>query len=191
MPRARYAVCAHVSDNGAAACAARPLPPAADGGRISADQLERKRSSERPPRGHLTRRSFSCTGTPMSISERAFIAGYRRRRGPRARRTPTVGAQPSTDLLAAVAPPWDRLERTLHGIAGVRHFREQMEETAGELIALAARDNPRLVRHGDFTTDNILIDGVSSRIIDAIGFASLTGRPRWPIWPSACAKPAY
>jgi Ser/Thr protein kinase RdoA (MazF antagonist) len=80
---------------------------------------------------------------------------------------------PTVDDLAELAP-WDRLERTLHGVDGVRQFREYLDQTASELAAMGHASSPRLLIHGDFTTDNILIDGEPPRIVGAIDFALTT-----------------
>jgi Ser/Thr protein kinase RdoA (MazF antagonist) len=81
---------------------------------------------------------------------------------------------PSIDELAAL-PPWDRLERTLHGRDGVGRFRKHLEQTASELAETGHALAPPLFIHGDFTTDNILIDGEPPAIVGAIDFA-LTNR---------------
>ena len=100
---------------------------------------------------------------------------------------------PTIDGLAALAP-WDRLEQTLGGADGVRHFREYLEQTTGELAALGHTTAPRLVIHGDFTTDNILVDGEPPRIIGAIDFALSTREAAladlaFSLWRSGRAEP--
>jgi Ser/Thr protein kinase RdoA (MazF antagonist) len=81
---------------------------------------------------------------------------------------------PRIDELASIAP-WDRLERTLHGRDGVGRFRKHMEQTMNELAVTGHAVAARLFIHGDFTTDNILIDGEPPTIVGAIDFA-LTNR---------------
>src|SRR6266508_649734 len=81
---------------------------------------------------------------------------------------------PSIDQLATLAP-WDRLERTLHDRDGVGRFRKHLEPTMDELAETGHAAAPPLFIHGDFTTDNILIDGEPPIIVGAIDFA-LTNR---------------
>jgi Ser/Thr protein kinase RdoA (MazF antagonist) len=81
---------------------------------------------------------------------------------------------PSIDELATLAP-WDRLEQTLHGRDGVGRFRKHLDQTMNELAETGHAEAPRLFIHGDFTTDNILIDGEPPTIVGAIDFA-LTNR---------------
>ena len=80
---------------------------------------------------------------------------------------------PTIDKLATLAP-WDRLEQTLHGPDGVRRFRAYLEQTTDELASTGHAEAPRLLIHGDFTTDNILIDGEPPTIVGAIDFALTT-----------------
>jgi Ser/Thr protein kinase RdoA (MazF antagonist) len=77
---------------------------------------------------------------------------------------------PSIDELATLAP-WDRLEQTLHGRDGVGRFRNHLDQTMNELAVTGHAETPRLFIHGDFTTDNILIEGEPPTIVGAIDFA--------------------
>lgn len=65
----------------------------------------------------------------------------------------------------------------MNGRDGVRRFREHLEETTGELAALDHENAPKLPIHGDFTTDNILIDGDPPAIVGAIDFALTNWEP--------------
>jgi Ser/Thr protein kinase RdoA (MazF antagonist) len=83
---------------------------------------------------------------------------------------------PNIDGLAALAP-WDRLDQTLGGANGVRQFRWHLEQTADELANSGHLVASRLLIHGDFTTDNILIDGEPPTIVGAIDFALTSREP--------------
>jgi Ser/Thr protein kinase RdoA (MazF antagonist) len=77
---------------------------------------------------------------------------------------------PSIDELATLAP-WERLEQTLHGRDRVGRFRKHLDQTMNELAETGHAEAPRLFIHGDFTTDNTLIDGEPPTIVGAIDFA--------------------
>ena len=80
---------------------------------------------------------------------------------------------PTIVALAALAP-WDRLEQTLQGPDGVQQFRGYLEQTGDELAATGHAEARRLLIHGDFTTDNILVDGEPPTIVGALDFALTT-----------------
>jgi Ser/Thr protein kinase RdoA (MazF antagonist) len=83
---------------------------------------------------------------------------------------PTIGA------LGELAP-WGQLEGSLHGTDGVRQFGAHLKQTADELDAAGHTRAPRVFIHGDFTTDNILIDGQPPTIVGALDFALTNPEP--------------
>ena len=100
---------------------------------------------------------------------------------------------PMIDDLAALAP-WDQLARSLHGNDGVRQFAAHLEQTATELATAGHRRAPRLLIHGDFTTDNILVDGQPPAIVGAIDFALTNREPAladlaFSLWRSGRSEP--
>jgi Ser/Thr protein kinase RdoA (MazF antagonist) len=83
---------------------------------------------------------------------------------------------PVLDELQAVLP-WARLDHTLSGSNGVQLFRAHLDETADALASLGHADALRLPIHGDFTTDNVLVDGDPPAIVGAIDFALTSWEP--------------
>lgn len=91
--------------------------------------------------------------------------------------------------------PWDRLPIAAGSAANARQIDSLLQEMEDRLHAGGYFEMEEVVIHGDFTMDNVLIDGMSPRITGLIDFGSAY-REHWPadlvfgLWRSGRAKAA-
>lgn len=91
--------------------------------------------------------------------------------------------------------PWDRLPAATGSITDARRFDRLVEEMEDRLRAGGYFEMEATVIHGDFTMDNVLIEGEPPRITGLIDFGSAYGE-HWPadlvfgLWRSGRAEEA-